>query len=229
MFPRKEGTQMSLLGPIIVLIIFLTTDAAASPVNLSGRMIEAVIPTGYCEADAHPTVIKVMDRVGKTIGNSNQILAMFADCKELIELREGGRKMLDNYGLILAQTPKDKLLILKGVARSEYIKTVKGQVNYFPDAIKKAETRVKQFVPGLGVENLGMLSADSNGIYIGLLMTMADETERPRATIAVMGMTLVREISITINIYQAYWNSPDLRGLLARQQAAMATFVRANN
>jgi hypothetical protein len=42
-------------------------------------------------------------------------------------------------------------------------------------------------------------------------------------------MTLVKDIAITINLYQAYWGLPDLGGLLTPQQAATAGFVRANN
>lgn len=57
-------------------------------------------------------------------------------------------------------------------------------------------------------------------------MTMADGTQNDQA---VMGITLVKDIAITINLYQAYWGLPDLGGLLTRQQAATASFVRANN
>ena len=60
-------------------------------------------------------------------------------------------------------------------------------------------------------------------------MTLTDDTGRPRPIIGVVGGTLVKEFSITINLYQAYRNSPDLRGLLARQQSAIASLVRANN
>ncbi len=221
---------LPLRAPILFLIALLALEAEAATVNLLGRSIEAAIPTGYCEVGAHPAEAEIGSRTREAIGNSNQILAMFADCKELEEFRKGRRTMLDNYGQILAQTPKGQLRALKGISRSEYIRKISGKANDFTEAIKKGETRAKQFVTGLQtVENLGLLSTDSNGLYTGVLMTMPDDTGRPRSIIGIVGMTLVKEMSISINLYQAYRNSPDLRGLLARQQAATATFVRVNN
>lgn len=221
---------MSLRAPLVFLFALFVLEAEAATVNLLGSSIEAAIPTGYCEVGAHPAEAEIVSRTREGIGNSNQILVMFADCKELADFRKGRRTMLDNYGQILAQTPKGQLHALKGVSRSEYIQKMSGQVKKFPESLKKAETRLKQFIPGLQLgENLGILSTDSNGLYVGLLMTMADDTGRPRPIIGVVGMTLVRELSITINLYRAYGNSPDLRGLLARQQSATASFVRVNN
>jgi hypothetical protein len=208
----------------------LAFEAEAATVNLLGRSIEAAIPTGYCEVGGHLAEAEIVSRIREGIGNSNQILAMFADCKELEDFRNGRRTMLDNYGQILAQTPKGQLRALKGLSRSEYIRKISGKTNDFTEAFKKAETRVKQIVPGLQLgENLGILSTDSNGIYVGLLMTMPDDTGRARSIIGIVGMTLVREMSITINLYQPFKNSTDLRGLLARQQSAIASLVRVNH
>lgn len=221
---------LPLRAPILFLIALLALKAEAATVNLLGRSIEAAIPAGYCEVGAHPAEAEIVSRAREAIGNSNQILAMFADCKELEDFRKGRRTTLDNYGQILAQTPKGQLRALKGVSRSEYIQKMSGQAKNFPEAFKKAETRLKQSVPGLQpLENLGILSTDSNGLYVGLLMTMTDDTGRPRPIVGIVGMTLVREMSITINLYQVYRNSQDLRGLLARQQSAIANFVRVNN
>lgn len=221
---------MSLRLLLSVVLTLLSVGAEAGPVNLLGRSIEPVIPAGYCEVGGHPADTKLVSHTREVIGTSNQILALFADCKELDDFRKGKKTMLDNYGQILAQTPKGQLRALKGVSRPEYIQKMSAQSGYMPEAFKKAEARVRQYVPGFqSQENLGLLATDSNGLYVGLLMTMADDTGRPRSIVGVAGMTLVKELSFSINLYQVYKTTPDLRGLLARQQAAMASFVRANN
>jgi len=221
---------MSLRLLPVFLMAVVALEAQAATVNLLGRSIDVVIPTGYCEAGGHPAEAELVSRTREGIGNSNQILALFADCKELEDFRKGRRTMLDNFGQILAQTPKGKLRALKGVSRSEFIRKMSGNANDFTEAFKKAEARAKQYFPEYkSHENLGLLSTDSNELYVGLLMTHTDDSGRPRQIVGVVGMTLVKEFSITINLYQAYRNSPDLRGLLARQQSAMASFVRANN
>lgn len=221
---------MSLRSLLIFLVAFLALEAEAATISLLGRSIDVVIPTGYCEAGGHPADAELVSRTRDGIGNTNQILSLFADCKELDDFRRGRRVLLDNYGQILAQKPKGQLRAIKGVSRSEYIRKMSAQANYFPEAFKKAEARARQFVPGYkSHESLGLLSTDSNGLYVGLLMTIGDEAGRPRPVVGVVGMTLVRELSISVNLYQAYRNTPDLRGLLARQQSAMANFVRANN
>lgn len=221
---------MSLRLLLSVVLTLLSIGAEAGPVNLLGRPIEPVIPSGYCEVGGHPADTELVSRTREGIGTSNQILALFADCKELDDFRKGKKTMLDNYGQILAQTPKGQLRALKGVSRPEYIQKISAQSGYMPEAFKKAEARVRHYVPGFqSQENLGLLATDSNGLYVGLLMTMTDDTGRPRSIVGVVGMTLVKELSITINLYQAYKNTPDLRGLLARQQTAIASLVRANN
>ena len=221
---------MSLRLLLSIVIPLLSIGAEASPVTLLGRSIEPVIPSGYCAVGGHPADTELVSSTREGIGTSNQILALFADCKELDDFRKGRRTMLDNYGQILAQTPKGQLRALKGVSRPDYIQKMSSGQAGFTDAFKKAEARAKQYVRGYqSHENPGLHSTDSNGLYVGLLMTMTDHTGRPRPIVGVAGLTLVKELSFTINLYQAYRNTPDLRGLLARQQTAIASFVRANN
>ncbi|MFH1241537.1 MAG: hypothetical protein V1689_04165 [Pseudomonadota bacterium] len=214
---------------LLSLFAFFAVDAQAASVTLLGRSIEIVIPNGYCEAGNNPADAEMVRRVREGIGNSNQIIVMFADCRELGKFRRVKGFMLDNYGQILAQTPKGQLRAFKGVTRPEFIQKMGGKAN-FNDAFKKADARLKQVVPSYqSGENLGLLSTDSNGLYIGVLSTITDDDGKPRTIVGVLGMTLVKELAISINLYQAYQKSPDLRGLLVRQQSAMAGFVRANN
>jgi hypothetical protein len=213
---------------LVSLITMFSIVAEAATVNLLGRTIEVVIPAGYCEVGGNPAENELVRRTKEGIGDSNQILVLFAACKELEDFRKGRRTMIDNYGQILVQTPKGQLRAIRGVSRAKYIQEISAKSNW-ADAFKKAEARIKQYSPGYQSENLGLISTDANGLYMGILITLTDDKVGPRPVIGVVGMTLVKELSISINLYQVYRKEPDLRGILLRQQSAMANFVRANN
>jgi hypothetical protein len=88
---------------------FLAVDAQAATITLLGRSVEIVIPSGYCEFSNHPADAEMVRRLRDGIGDSNQIIVLFADCRELEKFRRVKGAMLDNYGQILAQTPKGQL------------------------------------------------------------------------------------------------------------------------
>lgn len=221
---------MSLRVMFFVVFTLLSLQVEAGTVILLGRPINTMLPTGYCEIGTHPADIELVKRTGDAIGSSNKILALFAECQELEDFRSGRRAMLDNYGQILAQTPKGQLRLLKGVSRSAFIQTISAELGDMPGVFEKAFDRLKKFDPSFrSQENLGLLGSDSNGLYMGALTRMEDATGHPRTIVGVVGMTLVKELSISINIYHAYSATLDLRGLLAHQQSVIADFVRVNN
>lgn len=226
---RYKNMKILMRMTLVIVITLLSIGAEAATVNLLGRTIAVVIPAGYCEFGGHPAEAELVRSTKECIGDSNQILVLFAECKELENFRKGRRTMLDNYGQILAQTPKGQLRAIKGVSRSEYIRRLSSKSSW-EEALKKAEARVKQYFSGYqSSESLGLISTDANGLYMGILMTLTDDKGSPRQIIGVIGITLVKELSISINLYQVYRKEPDLRGILLRQQSAMANFVRANN
>ncbi|GAO37771.1 hypothetical protein SCT_3208 [Sulfuricella sp. T08] len=71
------------------LVAVFALEAQATIVTVLGRQINVVIPTGYCEVGKHPADVELVRSTRDGIGNSNQILAMFADCRELDEFRKG--------------------------------------------------------------------------------------------------------------------------------------------
>jgi len=212
----------------VLLISLFSIRAEAATVELLDRPIEIIIPSGYCEVGGQPEDKEIVNRTKEAIGINNQVLALFADCKELKEFRKGKRAAFDNYGQILAQTPKGQLRAQKDISRDEYIKKIGG--SNLSEACKKAQARAKQYIPGYqNFENLGVLSTDSNGIYVGLLMSMTDDTGKIKPIVGIVGITLVKELPISINLYQAYKGSPNLQSLLTLQKTAIANFVRKNN
>jgi len=223
-----------LLSQLFVLLAF---GANASPVNLAGRQIEVVIPSGYCAlSEENPSDAEVI-RVTKAgmENGSNQILVLFADCKEQSEVRGGKRQTYDNYGQILAQMRKGKLEPLKGVSRSEFIRKIGGtsptvNVN---QVVQSAVARYNAALSGGSIsydaQKPYWLISDQNGSFYGMLGQLVDVYGKKSNLFAVLGISLIKEMSLTINIYQKFKGEPPVAQLLAKQQAAMAALVLGNN
>jgi hypothetical protein len=58
---------------------------------------------------------------------------------------------------------------------------------------------------------------------------MTDETNQLRRILGITGRTLIKELPVSINMYQAYKGSPNVGALLARQKSALAAIVKAND
>jgi len=225
----KRGDPMLFRTVLLLIVTLFTCNAEANSVTLLGRSIKTVIPKGYCEVGGSPDDGEIASRMKDAIGNANHIVVLFADCKEVSDYRKDKRKFLDNYGMILTQTPKGKISTLEGITRAQFLQKINDASGRISGSLRAAEAKLQDTAPGSTLtESLGILARDSNGIYLGLRMSLADDSGHTRPVVGVMGATLVKDIPFSINIYKAYKTSPNLGKLLSLQQSAMADFVRAN-
>lgn len=219
-------------GVLLVFFTLLSISTQAGTVNLLGRQVEVVMPSGYCELGMHPSdadLIRRLNVIHGINGNESQTLSTFADCKELEDLRNGKRLRVANYGTIYVPTPNGQIPVMKGITRSEFIQAAKQDGQSVTDnALKTFESRVRERLPSLQVRSIALLRIDSNGAYYGALVSYTDDKGKPGQSVSIMGATLVKELPVFINLVQVYTKSPDIRGLLSRQQAAIAQFVHAN-
>ncbi len=224
---------MSLRLLLFLQLLFVSIQAQSATFNLQGRSISVDTPTGYCEVGGQTADNDILQLNRNTIGPDNQLLTMIVVCKELDDYRNRRRTMVDNYGIIVVQAPKGQIRIIKGGSRAEFIRQVATSANNAgtADTIKKAEARLKQNAPTLqniDVENLGLLATDSNGLYMGVIKNMKFSNGESLSVVGVMGMTLVKDIIISIILYQPTTSSQSLQNLLTRQQSRMADFVKLN-
>jgi hypothetical protein len=223
---------MNLCTIFIFILAGCTSIAQAEQVILLDRVIEVTIPSGYCQVGKHPADAEMLRRTTEGIGNSNRILMLFANCKELDDFRLGKRASLDNFGQILVPTYKGQLQALEGFSPAKFITKASGSSvrESFDAGLKKGEARIKEIESSYqSVENLGSLGADDNGLYAAVVLTMTDDTNQVRRILGITGRTLIKELPVSINIYEAYKGSPNLGALLALQKSALAAIVKAND
>jgi hypothetical protein len=166
----------------------------------------------------------------KDIEKSNQLLASFADCKELGEFRKGRRWWFENYGFITAQTPNGQARVIKGVSRAEFIKRLSAGFGDRAQRLKQVETRLRRQLPEQETHSiLNVLDTDNNGVYLAHVISVADDAGSTASVLFMTGATLINETSVAINLYQTYQEIPDLLALLAREKAALANLIQAND
>lgn len=219
---------------ILQLLVMMAFGAQAASVNLAGRKIEIPIPTEYCQFGKRLVDIELARVLLNELGNDNQVLAFFADCDELDDYRHRRRNALDNFGLVFAQKRNGNSPVpITGRSRQEFIKDMGGVIISDPsDVVKLGEAHYKlaQARGKLSLQSQQPfhLQADDNGAYFGIVGQLSDSDGKPSTVLGVLGITLVKEMFLSIEIYRRSNASPPIEELLERQQAAMAKLVEAN-
>lgn len=219
---------------ILQLLVLLAFGAEAAPVNLAGRKIEVPIPAEYCQFGKRLVDVELARLILSELGNDNQVLAFFADCEELDAYRHRRRSALDNFGLVFAQKRSGSgPAPITGRSRQEFIRDMGGVV--VADAADVVKLGDIQYKLAQSRGKLSLLSqqpfhlqADNNGAYFGIFGQLTDAEGKPSNVMGVLGITLVKEMFLSIEIYQRFSASPPTEELLERQQAAMEKLVREN-
>lgn len=220
--------------PIFSLLVLMALGAQAAVVDLADRKIEIPIPAEYCQFGKRLVDIELARVLLSQLGNDNQVLAFFGNCGELDAYRHRKRDALDNFGLVFAQTRKGSSPVpIVGVSRQDFIRDMGGVVvPNLSDVVKSGETqyRLAQSRGRLSLltQQPFHLQADENGAYFGIFGRLPDAEGKPSTVLGVLGITIVKEMFLSIEIYQRFSDAPPIEELLARQQAAMARLVTAN-
>jgi len=219
---------------ILQLLVLMAVGAQAAPTTVAGRKIEVPIPAEYCQFGKRFIDVELARVILSEIGNDNLVLAFFANCEELDAYRHGKMAALDNFGLVFAQARKgSNPEPIPGLSRPEFIKKNGGVIiPNLADVLEIGESQYKlaqaRGNPSLQSQQPFRLQADQNGAYFAIFGQLSDGRGKQSKVLGVFGITLVKEMFLSIEIYRRFTESPPLEALLERQQAAMAKLVAAN-
>lgn len=218
---------------ILQLLILVSLGAEAATVNLAGRKVDVPIPDEYCQFGKRIVDIELARVLLSELGNDNQVLAFFADCDELDAYRHGSRASLDNFGLVFAQKRNGVVTPIPGRSRQEFVRETGGAiVANTADAVKAGESQARLMLTRgnltLQAQQPFRLQADENGAYFGIAGEISDGPGKRSPVLGVLGITLVKELFLSIEIYQRFSSAPPVAVLLERQQAAMAKLITGN-
>lgn len=196
----------------------------------------------YCNVDPRASEIERVLFESQTRANAgiNAVVAMFADCGQLEELRGGTEVFLEPYGILLASLRGGRPVELpEGYTRARFIdevaQVIEGGLRLKGDEISR---RFNNSLGGIlkealgevsfsGIEQIGVLHKDATAVHHGVLARVAvGDTNVLQA--GVSALTLVRKLALQYTIYSRYQDKTTFQNLLAENRGVMQAFVEAN-
>lgn len=205
--------------------------AAAEPVDLYGRQVEFFLPMGYCYLDESQAAEKMMvDNIVQMNQGSNDLIAYFAPCNDLVAYRAGAIVTLGEYGIVFAPLV-DGSFQAAPTPRAESLPQIAASMPGLDETLlAQIEQEVNQNPAGFtlsGTQFLGLIGQDANAIYAGMVAEVSDgQTSTPAA--GVLAITQLQDVVISINLYRTYRSNADIVALLTEAEAYAAGLVAAN-
>ena len=181
----------------------------------------------------------LLDWQRKSNRGLNDVIAIFAECQNLEEIRAGLDVSLEDYGVLLAPLTEGRPLRMPGYTRAgflrEALEALGGGIEIdqreisrrLDDALGPVLREELGSASVEGVRQLGVLHVDEAAIYYGILgrYTVGG---RSFSQAGVLSMTLVKERMLQYTLYREYEDKSTFATLLAEARPIMQDLVRRN-
>lgn len=218
--------------------LFATTGTAMAEevASGSGKGIELSPPDGYCVLDENgPNEAAFVETMRKSVDSRLRLAVPFADCHELVELREGKRNILDNFGQILLLVSGDGTVRLFSETRPDFLKAV---AKPFPagtieDIIANGEAQLTAQGSDAPQPMNAIVRQDEHAVYVATLRMQGDRAGNGLVA-GIAGVALIRQASVTVNLFSAYDGDRDkgaeiLRTLTERMRIGIEDLYFVND
>ena len=219
------------MKPALLLLLLFTTTVSARTVDLEGRVVETVVPSGYCELETSPPELQIRAVQKRFNAQKNRVVSLFGLCSELKELRDGRRSELDSFGSITTPLKDLNLLDAKGMTRKYFIDFALGAKGRESRerGMESVTRKLQEFAPGSSSpQNFGVIDSDASAVYYGTVLTGVLDSGAVGTSAIVSGQTIVRDRMFTVSLRKTFPSDPDMRSLLVVQKENLANFVRVN-
>src|SRR6185437_13242973 len=136
----------------------------------------------------------------------NKLLLRFVDCGELQQFRDNQRESFAHHGMILAVLQDGVVRPVGQASRSDFLDGVAKSLPTLDTdrLLSEIRERLASADAGEGIatmQPLGILDRNADRLYVGF----GGRGNNPGSlTLAVMGLTLVNQIAITLYLYQPF-------------------------
>lgn len=167
----------------------------------------------------------------------NELLAMFAPCDALQNLRSGQNEELPSWSILLATLQDKKLNKIYGYSRAQFLNEItKGLANGIKLDSTEISKRLNDTLPKeiardigklemSGVKQLGVLHRDEAAIYTGLLMGVS--TQQKKTTVAaIISISLTKGYMVTFNNYREFIDQSTFKRLISEAKSSMQGFIK---
>jgi hypothetical protein len=204
--------------------------ASGSVISIGDRQIRILLPAGHCPLDRNtPSDKKIFDNIETTSGGANRVYQLSTSCTELNAWRTGLQPLLTDYvmvGSVVAEASMDfrgretqKTGSLCAVGRTQG-----GQITEaaYETVLKNASDKAKY----QGMAFLGVLGEDTNGCYVGSLITILSPVG-PKLQAFVFSALVLNGRTVDLYHYSDKTGPADIARLLSASKAAAKAHVDA--
>lgn len=194
----------ALLGAGLALV---AVPAGAVQVDVGDGLTLEVAPfANYCAMDeSQPAEANLIRTMTEAVGQSMRVVLAFGDCQELVELRQGQRRLLNRFGQILLVANGGQVSRLAD-SRPEFLAKV---VRPFPSATLEeiAANGEAQWKAGRPADVpkpiFAVIGKDELAVYVGTTSIQGQGDTRTMVA-GVAGISLLQQIHMNINLFSAY-------------------------
>lgn len=199
--------------------------ARAGQIDIGGAPIAFTPPKGHCELDRSDAQdAEFIDSMAAAMGPGIRLLASFADCNQLSVWRKGLLTYLRDFGfLTIARTDERRSVSDRRAA------IVQALAHEMRKADAEAQADDAPVRGELGrVDHLGVLHADDNAVYYGLVAEVPTPEGRTRGSVEVGAMTLIKGKLVSYVLYGEFTGRPSVDTLLGQQRTNLDRLIAAN-
>lgn len=206
----------------------------AKDAKVGQTSITLTAPPGQCELDAsQPGDARTLQLVRAAIG-SNQLLAMYADCKQLADWRMGKRGQLEDFAQYQISSeaadqppPPDPAQNLKQICASLREEGEKLMAGLAADVKQRLEQALKTIQVNQ-MRFLGVVADEANACYGAIAQRLRAENGRDITLVGLSATTYVRGKLVYYYLYSHYRSAQTVTALLAEQKLNIAALLAAN-
>jgi hypothetical protein len=217
---------------LTILILPAAPQAWAEHFTFRGRDIVLGPPQGYCALDSHrPTELTTIQQRKIMLDIYGEVAMVFADCRELEQVRRGDPAQLDDLGTFSIDKENGRVVPVYGVSRQQFVddtlKSIeKADLSNLQDVVDSGARRARS-AQSIDVSPIHVLDHDDAAVYVGGTLPV---TKRDGTTIfrdSVDATTLINGLKIEVSVSRRSVEG-GVKLLLAAQHDTVAALIRAN-
>jgi hypothetical protein len=215
-----------------LILAIATSEGLADQVTLGDVSVTLPPPAGFCEVNASDPRDRraVMGHSGPLEKLGNRLLGLFADCGQLAQAREGGRRQLDDaveYHAQIAAIDKPPAASVAQLCAAARARNNTILANEAPDLKARIERTVEK-VKMNETRPIGVLAEDTNACYQGSIQKDKGESGTDKTMVGLGAVTIIKNRTIFVYRFSVYQNPNTVDAVLAKLKADVAALIAAN-
>lgn len=220
------------IGFTALILVVTACVAAAQDVKIGSTSIKLLPPQDQCEvSDQKGNEARLLGKLRELLAGRNQLLAAYADCRQLADLRSGKRTTFDDFAQYMAPTNVlNEIVPAHAISKLCALMRTRGDQSLATIAQNRTSD-IERMFPGLKMNEikfLGVLTEEPSACYTGQLQKMTTEQGAEKVQVTVVATVMLKGKLFTYQQYGPYRGSDTISDLLRKHRASVAALIAVN-